>query len=168
MLIAVPSATYFGLVQGALDSSVAGGIVSGLLYGILFGGFLVWRTESRLKPTQPKDPESRRQIFRCLFMGEDLANASLAPALMAYVNYLRSRQRKNNPRNTAAVMLAVTVGCLIYVGLLAHAHRWFAVGVWAFLALTTALSAAQMPQRFLRQERNLNHAEEVARRALSA
>ena len=170
ILISVPAGVYFGLAQGVYASSLSlsAGIIEGLLYGIVFGGFMAWAAESRLKGTQPKDPESRRKIFRCLFMGEDLADTSLAPALMAYVNYLRSRQRKNNPRNMAALMLAFTVGCLVYVGFLARSHRWYAVGVWAFLALTIALSAGRMPQRLRRQEWNLNHAEEVARRALSA
>jgi hypothetical protein len=168
ILISVLAGAYFGLIQGVDASSLGTGIFEGLLYGILFGGFVTWVTESRLKGTQPKDPDSRRKIFRCLFMGEDLADASLAPALMAYVNYLRSRQRKSNPGTTAVLMLAFTAGCLVYVGFLAHSHRWYAVGVWAFLALTIALSAGRMPQRLRRQEWNLNHAEEVARRALSA
>jgi len=41
------------------------------------------------------------------------------------------------------------------------------MGVWAFLALTVGLSASRMPQRLRRQEWNLTHAEEEARRALS-
>lgn len=161
-MLAIPSGLFFGAMQGAVSGSVAGSIVSGALYGVLFSGFVVWFSESRLKGSQPKDPVRRRQIYRCIFMGETLRDLSLAPAVLAYVHYLRSRQKNANVRRNVTLFTVVAVAALIAVGFKAHEHHWYAVGAISLLAVVLATIAATYPERYHRLLSNLEHAENEA------
>jgi hypothetical protein len=158
------SGVLFGAFQYGQVGSVVGAAVGGTVFGVLYGATMGAMPALELRRSKDLAPADRLEVSRVVRRGTRVADARLAPAVIAYAGLVQAQQERNGRRwwqglIFLGVILALAVGETMRSSVRSAAMDWLFVGVIIVVLVASPRLRGRIVDRAQRAARLARQAE---------
>lgn len=161
--IGIPAGFGFGLLQFAIDGSVAGAVFGGVFFAVFFGGTMALIARRRWSGSGRLAPDDRVAVARAVRRGDDVGDDRLVEAVIDYAEAVRKTQERDARLRWILPLFGVLSFVIAVTSTIGGSAReavvfWLLSGFWVIGILWW------FPRQRARWRENASRAEAAARR----
>ncbi len=161
--IGIPAGFAFGLLQFAINGSVAGAVFGGVFLAVFFGGIMALIVRRQWSGAGRVAPDDRVAVARAVRRGDDVGDDRLAEAVIEYAEMVRKTQERDARHRWVLPLFGILSFVIALTSTVGGSTRE-AVVFWLLTAFWIVGILWWFPRQRARWTENASRAEAAARR----